>query len=52
MEVTGVMATDAGVGVLWAPGSFGGIVDYDAWRRSCWRTRTSSSTSPPGRWCR
>ncbi|GLW32660.1 hypothetical protein [Actinoplanes regularis] len=31
MEITGVMATDAGMGALWALGSFGGIVDYDTW---------------------
>ncbi|MGW4948033.1 hypothetical protein ACWEOZ_41315 [Actinoplanes sp. NPDC004185] len=26
-----MMATDAGMGALWAAGSFGGIVDYDTW---------------------
>jgi len=31
MEVSGVMATDAGMGALWAPGSFDSIVDYDTW---------------------
>lgn len=25
------MATDAGMGALWVPGSFDGIVDYDTW---------------------
>jgi hypothetical protein len=31
MEITGVMATDAGMGALWAVGSFDGVVDYDTW---------------------
>jgi hypothetical protein len=31
VEVTGVMATDAGMFGLWAPAAFGGIVDYDTW---------------------
>ena len=31
MEVSGVMATDAGMGAVWVPGSFDGIVDYDTW---------------------
>jgi hypothetical protein len=31
MEITGVMATDAGMGALWAAECFGGIVDYDTW---------------------
>lgn len=31
VEVTGVMATDAGMFGLWSPASFGDIVDYDTW---------------------
>jgi hypothetical protein len=31
MEVTGVMATDAGMFGLWSPASFVDIVDYDTW---------------------
>lgn len=31
MEVTGVMATDAGMCGLWSPASFAGVVDYDTW---------------------
>lgn len=31
MEFAGVMATDAGLGALWAPDSFASIVDYDTW---------------------
>jgi hypothetical protein len=31
MEIAGVMATDAGMGALWAPDSFAAVVDYLAW---------------------
>lgn len=31
MEVTGVIATDAGMFGLWSPASFDDIVDYDTW---------------------
>ncbi|MEV4600516.1 hypothetical protein AB0K15_24320 [Amycolatopsis sp. NPDC049253] len=31
MEITGVMATDAGMFGLWSPAAFAYIVDYDTW---------------------
>jgi hypothetical protein len=31
VEVTGVIATDAGILGIWAPASFSDIIDYDSW---------------------
>ncbi|WP_328446218.1 MULTISPECIES: hypothetical protein [unclassified Amycolatopsis] len=31
MDVTGVVATDAGLFGLWSPASFAGVVDYPTW---------------------
>lgn len=31
MEVTGVLGIDAGLGGLWSPAAFAGVVDYDTW---------------------